>query len=301
MSISITESLALIDGDGAEHILTDHPNIDVPFGLRGLDLPPHALAADKVPLAAGSRLRRVSVEPRDLDLPLEILGADAASLRATVSQVGRWFNTRRSGGIPRPVRLRSTSALGDVRELTGVYAKGLEGQITEDALGYRQRAIVTLYCEDPYWYDTATIAQTYTVGAAARARFLGRLLPLRLSTSAVFAQPTVDNPGDAEAWPVWTIVGPGVNPVLRNRTTGETLALTLTLARGERLIVNCRPSIHPGGKTVTLEGKNAFGTLAGDAVLWHLEPGPNDLQLELSGATADSAIALTAHIPYLTA
>ncbi len=294
------DTLSLIAADD-EHPLTGGAKIDVPYGLRGLDMPPSALIAQAVPLQPGARVRRVRVEPREVDLPLEILGESRADLRAELRRWTGRFNPRRPDGSPRTVRLRATTALGDVRDLTCLYLRGLEGQITEDALGFRQRAVVTLYAGDPYWYDaTATLDALYTAGSAPRASFLGgRFLPLRLSSSTVFAQPTVDNPGDAEGWPVWTVIGPGVNPVLRNLTTGEYLELALTLLRGERVAIDTRPTFHVGGKTVRHEGKNAFGALSAASALWSLLPGDNSLQLELSGATADSSIRLAFQAPRL--
>ena len=96
--------------------------------------------------------------------------------------------------------------------------------------------------------------------------------------------------GDAGAWPVWTIDGPGTDIALRNLTTGAYLATSQALVAGDQLVIDTRPD----AKTATLNGTtNVYSTLDPQGSLWRLQPGDNDLQLEVGGATAATLITLT--------
>ena len=148
---------------------------------------------------------------------------------------------------------------------------------------------------DPYWYDTADIVNTYVSGGTPPAFF--PFFPLRLSSSSVFASPVVVNDGDVEAWPVWTIVGPGSAIVLRNLTVGSVLSLPVTLGVDEAVTIDTRPGV----KTVrNSSGLSLFGSLTWDSALAALVKGPNTLALEMSGATPASSIMLSYRRRFLT-
>lgn len=74
-------------------------------------------------------------------------------------------------------------------------------------------------------------------------------------------------------YPVLTLAGPLVSPVISNTTTGETLSFGITLLVGETLTIDLRY----GSKTVIKsDGSNQIGTLTpeSDLATFHLAPDP---------------------------
>lgn len=81
---------------------------------------------------------------------------------------------------------------------------------------------------------------------------------------------TVTNAGTAAAFPVITIQGPVINPVLTNATTGERMALTLTLGAADTIVIDMfERTIIQGGAT------NRMGALVTGSNFWALVPGEN--------------------------
>lgn len=275
-----------LDVDGASTTLTALWDADGRF------MPPPRRVDEVVPLQAGGRLRDVRHDVRDVRLKLHLDAASDTALRTSLRALLAALDPVRGDG-----RLRVTAPGGDQRELYCRYVGGLEmaEQGGQTATATLQQAPLILRAVDPYWYDTATATATYTTGTPAT---FFPIFPIRLSSSEVFADATVTNDGDVEAWPTWTITGPGSGLVLRNLTTGKLLSLTQTLAAGDTVTIDTRPGV----KTVVLDdGTNLFGNLSATSSLWALQAGDNSLRVELASATADSQVIVSYRRRYLSA
>jgi hypothetical protein len=270
------ETWALVDVDGVEHALagTDYA---ITVGVEGRFMPPVALQMDDVPFRAGKRLRRANVNERPVPFPLVVFGDPALQVRQRVQQLAGWTDPTRGD-----IAMRCTAPDGTRRELVGRYSSGLD-RIDDPSNGLSAAVgELEITAVEPYWQDLADTVETWTVPAAA-AGFFPFSLPLRLPSSTVWVSEAIDNSGydRQDAWPVWTIVGPGVDPVLRNLTTGKAIRITRTLATGDRLIIDTRPGV----KSVTDGLGSNVPTVAG-STLWALRRGLNAIQVELSGATS---------------
>lgn len=285
----MTETISWVDVDATEHDLTDQADVKVLRGPTGRFMPPIALVTEVVPLAPGARLRDIRHDVREVMLPLRVMGSTATEARTALRAFCRRFDPVRGDG-----HLRVTAPGGDRRELTCRYVGGMEVDEVDGLQTYR-RASVVFHAFDPYWYDVSDRVRTYETGEEAT---FFPLFPLRLSSSEVFADATEDNDGDVEAWPVWTITGPGSGPVLRNLTTGKHLSLTHTLAAGDVVVVDTRPGV----KTITDEdGTNLYSTRASGSALWSLATGSNTLRIELSSATDATSVRMTYRRGFLSA
>jgi hypothetical protein len=112
----------------------------------------------------------------------------------------------------------------------------------------------------------------------------------------VVANPTVINPCDSWARPVWTITGPATEVTLENRTTGEVLHWEGNVAEGQTLVIDTRRD----RKTATiLPTTNAYAGL-GMSRLWPLAPGTNELSLQLAEAGPATTVALEFERTYLS-
>lgn len=280
----MTRKIAWIDSMGTEHILNKDSNIRILKGMQGFYMPPFSTTEEETPFQAGSRLRSVQASAREMDLPIRINGDSPIELEKNIRAVLRIFNPIRGDG-----KFIFTAIDGSKRELNCRYISGFE---MNESSGLRtetyQKAVGVFRAFDPYWYDSNTIVQTFKINESPGLFF--PILPLRLASSTVFADISIDNTGDVETWPEWIITGPGENIVLRNMSTNEVMSLDASLEAGETLTIDTKPY----QKTVTKsDGTNLFYTLSDESSLWALQEGDNSIQIEMGNATAESSIQLT--------
>ncbi len=283
-----TDQLAWIAPDGSPLLLTGAAELDVHWalGVEGRFMPPVRIEAEALPQQHGARLRQVRFEPRDVTLPLTVIGLEESAVRRKLRELLRAFNPCDGDGL-----LRATSADGQTRELACRYSAGLEGEESRDSMGRTyQRAAVVLRALDPFWRDADEQRATYTVGVAVG--FLAdpflRSSPL-LTPDRILGTQRIRNDGDLPAEPVFTVVGPASAFTLTNQRTGERIAYTAPLAAGEQVTIDTRA----GRKSVLRsDGTNLYGNLSLDSVLWDVDPGDSTVELALPGATTATFLTL---------
>jgi hypothetical protein len=274
------EVFSWIDPSGRETLLSGTENVEVVIGPSGRFMPPIEYVEQTVPFQPGSKLKQLNVKSREIDLPLEIMGISTSDLRTQIRNLLAVFNPLLGDG-----QLKCVAEDGSQRYITCRYASGLD--FAETGLTW-QRANVVFKAFDPYWYDNSSIVQTFMINESPGLFF--PILPLRLASSTVFANVTINNQGDVETWPEWIITGPGENIVISNLSTGETTNLNVTLDVGETITIDT--TLY--NKTVTKSDEtNLFYTLSDDSSLWSLQQGNNSIQIEMANATSDSSIQLT--------
>jgi hypothetical protein len=265
--------------------------LSVEYALHDRFAPPIAFEEDGVPGQPGARFRAARHDVREFVLPLKILRGTEQELRTALRDLVAAMDPTRGEG-----KIRVTTPLGDQREIRCRYAAGLglNETLGDDSTPTFQRAPVVFRAHDPYWYASTLMVAEFTAGA--RPNFFP-FFPLRLSAGEVFADVTVDNPGDVATWPLWEINGPGADIALRDLDHGQATELATTLLAGQTITVDTRP----GAKTVVRDdGTNLFPAL-GDTALWPLEPGATAVRIEMGGA-GDSSVVRLRYLPaYLTA
>ncbi|WP_368657626.1 phage tail domain-containing protein [Metabacillus halosaccharovorans] len=271
-----------IDSNGTEYELND-VDFRVLDGMNGRFMPPISFIEEEVPFQHGTKLRQVKVNARDVDIPLYIETNSPLELRKTIRNTLKMFNPLKGDG-----KLRSIAPDGSQRELYCRYSTGLEGNEDNDSKGtYWQKVILVFRAFDPYWYDTITRVETFTTGKPAT---FFPFFPLRLSSSSVFADATIDNTGDVETYPEWIIQGPGENIVIRNQTTRDAIFLATFLQEGESIIIDT----HPKRKTVKKgDGSNLFAAQTEESSLWPLQEGINNIRIEMGNATSASSVQIS--------
>jgi hypothetical protein len=274
--------ISWVDVSGTEYPLNSE--FTILLGTSGFYMPPFEYTEELVPFQYGSRLRNIQVLPREIDVPLKISAKSELELERNLRTLLRMFNPLKGDG-----KFVSVSHDDNQREVSCRYVEGLEMDEDYDTKGKNwQKAIAVFRAFDPFWYDAQTIVHTFNTGQLTP--FFPLTFPIRLNSSAVFADTTIENTGDIETYPEWIITGPGENITLRNLTTGEVLQSSATLGVGESLTINTRP-FH---KSVTRnDGTNLFYTLSDDSSLWALTDGQNAIRLEMAGATDQSGIQLS--------
>lgn len=285
----MTERLIWVSPDGIEYQISEsHWKID---GMSGHFMPPISFVEDESPFQAGTILRNVKVNAREFDLPIYVEGQNEIDLRKKIRYLMRIMNPLKGDG-----KFKLILSDNSQREITCRYAGGLEISEKKDSkIGNLQSVILVFRAFDPFWYDSSTFVETFTTGQPAT---FFPLFPLRLSSSTVFADTSVDNQGDVETWPEWIIKGPGSEITIRNFSTGEVTKLITNLSLGESITIDTRP----GRKTIKKnDGTNMYASLSDDSSLWALQEGINNIRIEMSNATTDSSVQLSYKPRYLGA
>lgn len=292
-----------IDALGVAHAFTVDNGI-VSGQSQGTGMPPVRRADVRVPGRAGAFNLDRSYGERTWALGVTIDSGDGATATTLEEAIEAWAG--RFNVLAGPGRIRRTRADGVTKRVLfcdydagfgieqdrGIWAQG------------SQPAVLTFFAADPFWYDDAATVVPFTTGTGVGFFPIPNPLTgsfITLNASEVYGSATVNNDGQVAVFPTWTITGPGSAISLRNITTGETLALTaagsLDLAAGEVLTIVTRP-----GETVLelADGTNVARYLTDPSALWLLERGDNLVQVQMTGATAESAVSMSYTRGWLT-
>lgn len=278
------EITQFIDPDGAITTLV------VDWDAENRFMPKVVHETDGTPGQPGSRIRASRHDVRDFTIRAVFVTSDELTLRAAQRAIVRTMDPVRGTG-----KIRVTSPIGDVREIAVRYSDGLGMTEKPDMSGpTMQFADITFTAFDPYWYDTSSASQTFTIGAVPS---FFPFFPLRLTSSQIVVDGTITNTGDIECWPVFTITGPGSVIVIRNLTTGANIIFsTLVLGSGESVVVDTGPPTVKKN-----DGTNVYPDLDINSTLWAIQPGTNVIRMEMAGAVAGvSALTVSYKQRYLS-
>lgn len=230
-------------------------------------------------------------------------------LIAYASDIGTHFDVRdRALRLFRPSRtplvLRWTLENGSVRALD-CHVAGRLAFNSADMRGFTQRFVVPLRASDPTLYDPTQQAVTYGVGAGSTGWSFPLSFPAGFGSSTVNQTRAIVYPGSWRTFPVITITGPIVNPVITNLTTGDKLDFTgITIAALNTYTID----LAYGRKTVVNQlGVNKIADLTSDSDLatFALEAAPeapggvNTIQVTGSGANTNTEIYLRYYPRYV--
>lgn len=281
-----------VDADGGITVLP------VEWKARGRFMPKVEITSDGVPGRAGEVPRSARHGVREMVLPLFWTSASDTVLRTELRGLVDKMNPANDDGTPRFGRIRVQSVLGDVREVTCLYAGGLD--LDEELDGSSgldwQKIPLVFTAHDPYWYDASPVASPVWTVTDTPAFF--PILPIYLTASELVVEEVVTNTGSVEAWPVWTIRGPGADIKLTNQTTRQYLQFrsSFSLGVGQYITIDTRPGV----KAVALDdGTNLYDQLEAASSLWPLRKGDNAIRLEMSAVSATSSLQVSYWRRYL--
>lgn len=202
-------------------------------GVRGLTMPPADRYASASPAVAGSRWRGHRVAEREVFWPVKVW-ADAGSA-AWLAYDRAWWNTMR------PDKLGTwavTQTTGETRSLRLRFVDDGQHSVQVDPglIGW-ERYGITLVAEDPYW-EGEPISRTWET--ATPDEFFGTGAPsFFISSGNTLDNAKITNPGDVEAWPVWTLNGPITAAEVG--VGGESIEVPFAVADGSSLTIDTDP------------------------------------------------------------
>ena len=252
--------------DGSTWDLTEQSGVVLGSGARGFGLPEVDLYESVAAGVDGSRHRGHRVVEREVFLPLWVF-----------SEAGQaWFDLDRSFAATlrpdAPGLLTVVQPSGEARTLTCRLLSGGDEALDLDPglLGWAATSVV-LRSNDPYW-SGAPVSRSW--GATAPVDFIQTSAPpFHISPSNTLASASVTNPGDVDAWPVWTITGPVTSVDLG--VGSRLVEVPAGVADGDVLTIDTRPT----AQTATLQdGTNEVPNLGA----WDPAPIPPGESVSLS-------------------
>lgn len=279
------EQVIWMDGGGGQINLNNHDSLFCTRKRVGVWSPVYKLQSSRLPLAEGSQFSRMSVEERGLDLQVKVRGQTRDGLYALLRDISQRMDPTKGEG-----QVKVITAAGETRLLT-CRPEGMT-QVEETETNAELQLSYT--ANDPYWYADGEITVVFTQGGTVVTFF--PFFPLLITNSTVFSSQTINNPGDAIAYPILTITGPGQAISLRNMTTGKMVSLDMILSEGDMIVIDTRI----GKKTLTLNGNNVFDRLVKGSSFWSLNPGNNSVNVEINSSTGATSAQIRFTPRYLS-
>ncbi|HLP97651.1 MAG TPA: hypothetical protein VK149_04320 [Sideroxyarcus sp.] len=250
---------------------------NVTTGLRGLGVPSTDVRIDNS-AGDGGTWRSTRRGLREIDLPLVILGADRDETEEKLRRLAKALSDRY--GTP---YLRADYADGSAYTIEVHYTGGAETVFGADANETFVRWPITLSCPDPFWTSVQSVQ--FSLGYQSGNRgLLPRLDQLQVAPSGILGAYQVENTGDVEAYPVWTLTGTATNVSITLNGVGFTYTETMTSS--SRVTINTRLAT-----VADASNNNKYAFLGAAPKLFALPPGTSTINITVSGADTSTVIS----------
>lgn len=259
-------------------------------GRKGFGIAPTTLVTI-TGAANGSRFRKSRREARPIDMPILIFGTD----RQDVEDSMRRFARLLQDDLTTP-KLVATYPDGTRVYAYVNYSSGADPTYGSDTNGRTfARWAISLVAMSPYWTEE-TPTNYYIrsanqgrgllggVGAAPGTKSLSRLA---VSSSQTIGNIAVENNGDVDVQPVWTLKGPMNADFVATRFDGQTFAYQATILAARTV------TIDTVNKTVTDDlGNNLYGSLGTAPQLFAIPKGTTSLSVVVTGTDSTTLITV---------
>lgn len=224
--------------DGEDWPLTDpRSGIVMKGGIEGLLFPEIKHYTEASPAVYGAYWTGFTVDPRTVAWPIRLFH-DGSSLEwiAFNAAFTRSLNPATEGVL----RCRTAAT---ERTLRLRYSGGLNAALQRDPTFFGWVDYdVRLVANRPLW--AGPLVEQRWAAAASGNFFTGDPAnPIYISPSATLETAVMENPGDVEAWPVWTLVGPisVESGPTRLGVAGRELLVPFAIPDGQTLVIDTRP------------------------------------------------------------
>jgi phage-related protein len=239
-------------------------------GLTASDLRVTASAGD------GGVWRSTRKESREFDVPLTVFGSSRSDLEARLRRLAKILSDRQ--GQP---TLRAVYPSEEEWTIKVNYVAGAETTYGEEGRNHYCQWTMTWQAPDPYWESNTLVA--FSIGTGGGRGLLPELDELQVSSSQALGLVTIENPGDVDAYPVWTIEGPSTQVEITLNGVGFTYDETLVAA--DTITVDTKNATVLNGTT------NKYGFLGAAPKLFRIPAGLSEISLVATGADGDTRIS----------
>ncbi len=268
-------TLSLIGANGDEIVFSDEGDFVLTSGLAGLGIPATQVRIDDSASDGGVwRFSKRGV--RELDLPVVVFGADRVAVEANLRRLNLLLNDRDGGVV-----LQAAYSSGEVWHLTqGHYVSGASGVRGDDGGLAWERWVLSLQFANPFWVSQAS--ESFAVGApASTGSFLPNLAEMVVSSAQAVGSVTVENPGDVDAFPVWSLRGPADSVTISNGS--ESFVYNAPILASSTVVVDTA-----AGTVTDQAGVNKYGSLGVSPSLFSFPAGTSQVSVTATNASAGS-------------
>jgi phage-related protein len=265
-----------LTGSNGDTIVFDYQNYVLNPEFTGFGIPPTQVRIEES-AGTGGVWRNTKRGVRDVDLPITVVGSGRDEVQTKLRRLTRLLNDA-SG----PTKINANYDSGLTLFLQAHYVGGAEGQWGESGGLTWAKWVLSFQAPNPHWISQAE--ESFTIGSGGTGRgLLPQLSRLRVSSSQTLGIVSVNNVGDVQAFPIWTITGPVDELVITNGTIE--FSFNRAIFPGETLIVNTEL-----GTVVDNLGQNQYSLLNPAPKLFPLQPGITNLAIQGKDSSPDTSI-----------
>lgn len=269
-------TISLIGSNGDEIELADDGDFVLRTGVTGFGIPATNVRIDESAGPGGTwRFSKRGV--RDLDLPLTIFGTTRDDVETKLRRVARLLQDGQG----------ATKIVANYSDNTSVYLNahyvgGAETQFGSDANSFFCNWAIQMQAPQPFWESEQSESFSITTGNTGRG-LLPQLTKLKLTSSQTLGVVSVNNVGDVNIQPIWTVRGPVNELVISNGT--QSFGLNSPVATGSTITIDTGK-----GTVVDDSGTNLYSKLNPAPKLFGLPPGTTSVSVNGVDATPETRI-----------
>lgn len=272
-----------LDGVGSEFTLKP--------GMTGTGTAPREITFSEL-AGGGSVVRHRRNTNMDIMIPFDVFHGYGEDSYAKLEDSRRRLENICTDQVE--IRLQTKDGY---RSAFGYLKDGLEGDFVKSVVNrYRMNLAPTFVCNDPWWFGQERVL-TQKVGAARKPFITAKVeaasdrrapfFPVVLASSTVDGAYQLDISGDAGAWPIWEVEGPGEDLLIEDVRTGERIFIEGEF--GETVTVDTRAGdIYSD----TFTHGELWDRVSLDSVLFALAPGRDRIKITMVNARPNSEVRL---------
>lgn len=226
--------------DGSRWTLTNPAGgvFVTPGGVEGFGPPEYTEWVQNSPAVAGQFFRGVIAKPRQLFFPTAIYTDNGSVAWGQLQSA--FFRSVKAG---RYGTVRVTTPAGQVRTIQArSNSKPPTFNLDPFKTGFQGYGF-SLVADQPYWVGQPIVAPFKSGAPADFFNGASKAPAFLISEGASFSSANVTNPGDEDAWPVWTLVG-GAATSTTLGVGGSTISVPFTVAAGKALQIDTDPRVQ---------------------------------------------------------
>jgi hypothetical protein len=237
--VAVKTSVLWTGWDGSEWDLTDPDGgvVLVNSGVEGLHMPKFKQWTRQSPAVNGQTFTGMVAEPRDVVLPLLVF-EDTSSL-AWVEHDRRFWRSlhpAREG-----VLTVAPAGIGGERTLRLRLVPDNHSYPIDPALARWAQYVVQMVADQPFWAGRPVIGSWKSPVDQEFYEETGPQL-VNINSGHTTANAAIENEGDEDAWPVWTIIGPAATSKVGIGT--KTIDVPFPVADGKALVIDTDPRVQ---------------------------------------------------------
>lgn len=262
-----------------------YPGKLLTFGATGLGIAPVENELVSIPSGHGALLRHTRLQEREIFLPVVLFGRTFEECDEHRDELMRLVDPTKG-----PVRITVQSKTRDreARWIDAIYSAGLDGDYGSGHTGFTHKLGLKFKAPSAFW-SKDTVTRQWQIAPGVKP-FLSRaqaFFPVILTSSSIAGAFRIDVDGEQPVWPTWTVTGPGTD--LTIESGGKRIKIDGTLKAGEAITIDTANGDVYNGQNMNGE---LWSRVSLDTQLFQLQPGGQDVQVTLTGATEQSMLTL---------